>query len=505
MLLISPPASRICEAYPALARLGGALKAHDIPYKILDANFEALMFLLNSEVNADDVWTKRALKDRDQSLKLLSTAEGYTNFDKYKSHIKRLNRLLEKSILNNGKSITLTDYKDPSVSPLNSKDLKYSADNYKDNPFNPWFSKRIPELIESFESENGNLKFIGLSLTFLGQALTAFAIAGFIRNIRPDITIVWGGGLITSWAKSKGFKNLFPITDRVISGSGEKALLKLFEIETSKNFIMPDYEFTKKYNYLSPGFILSYNTSVGCPWKECKFCPEKYEDNAYISEKNTKVTAELKLLVKKYNPVLIHITDSEISPSMLKSVTTDPPGAPWYGFCRFTKLLVSPQFCKDLAQSGCKMLSLGLESGDKKVLTAMNKGIDLDTVPVILENLKNAGIGTYVYVLFGTPEEDREAALRTRDFVEKHAHFIDFINAAVFNLPVNSEEAELLDTEQFYEGDLSLYTDFKHPKNWGRMTIRYFFKKDFSSVPEIREILNRVPPMFDSSHAPFFL
>lgn len=505
MILISPPASRICEAYPALARLGGALKAHDIPFKILDANFEGLMFLLNSGIDADDVWTKRALKGREQSLNLLSSIRGYTNFDTYKSHIKRLNRLLEKSILNNGRSITLTDYRDSSLSPLKSKDLKYSADNYKDNPFFPWFSLRIPELIESFEVENGNLKFIGLSLTFLGQALTAFSIAGFIRIIRPDITIVWGGGLITSWIDSKGIKNLFPISDRVISGSGEKALLKLFGVDSKKNFLLPDYAFTKDYRYLSPGFILSYNTSVGCPWKKCTFCPEKNENNPYSTEKNTNVTAELKLLVKKYNPVLIHLTDSEISPSMLRSITIDPPGAPWYGFCRFTKLLVNPDFCKDLALSGCKMLSLGLESGDKRVLEAMNKGIDLDTVPIILKNLKNAGIGTYIYVLFGTPEEDRDAALRTRDFVAINAHLIDFINAAVFNLPVNSEEAELMDTDQFYEGDLSLYTDFKHPKNWDRMKIRYFLKKDFFSVPEIRKIINRVPPVFDSSHAPFFL
>ncbi|MEA1911622.1 MAG: radical SAM protein [Spirochaetota bacterium] len=505
MLLISPPAARITEAYPALARLGGALKAHNIPYRILDGNLEGLMHLINSETSDKDTWTKRAVKGKEHSLAILTSTKGYSNFDTYKSHIKRLNRLLEKSDLNKGHEITLANFSTPLWSPLSSMDLKYSGDYFEDNPFYSWFSNRIPRVIEEMESNGNKIKFIGFSVTFLSQALTAFAMAGFIRKIRPDIKIVWGGGLITSWEKSPGINNLFNAEDIVIYGPGEIPLLKLFEIDSKSNFMMPDYEFAIKNRYLSPGFILAYNTSVGCPWKKCTFCPEKYEDNPYISEKHTKVTEELKILVEKYNPVLIHLTDSEISPAMLKALAADPPGTQWYGFCRFTKLLTDEKFCQQLANSGCRMLSMGLESGDKEVLKAMKKGIKLEDVPVILENLKNVGIGTYIYVLFGTPAEDRDAALKTRDFVVKYAHLIDFINAAVFNLPVNSEEAQNLNTDNFYEGDLSLYTGFKHPKGWGRKEIRQFLKKDFSSVPEIREVLNRVPPVFDSSHAPFFL
>ncbi len=505
MLIISPPASRICEAYPALARLGGALKAHNVPFRILDGNLDGLMHLINSESSNDDTWTRRAVKGRDHSLEILTSTEGYNNFDTYKSHIKRLNRLLKTSKLNNGNNITLANFSTLLLSPLKSEDLKYSADHFNNNPFYSWFSKRIPQILNEMESNGNIVRFIGLSVTFLSQALSAFAIAGFIREIRADIKIVWGGGLITSWYSTKQNTKLFPDDDIVITGPGEIPLLKLFDIKTNNQFFEPNYDFATKNKYISPGFILAYNTSVGCPWKKCTFCPEKYEDNPYIQERYTKVTKELKLLVKKYTPILVHLTDSEISPAMLKALAAKPIGSPWYGFCRFTKLLTDIQFCKQLASSGCKMLSMGLESGDRDVLKAMNKGIKLEEVPVILKNLKKSGIGTYIYVLFGTPAEDRDAALKTRDFVAKHAHLIDFINAAVFNLPVNSEEAEFLDTDNFYEGDLSLYSEFKHPKGWGRKEVRQFLKKDFSSVPEIRKILNRVPPVFDSSHAPFFL
>ncbi len=505
MLLISPPASRICEAYPALARLGGALKAHNVPFRILDGNLEGLLHLINSESSNNDTWTRRAVRGRNHSLKILTSTEGYNNFETYKSHIKRLNRLLETSKLNNGNNITLSNFSTPLLSPLKSEDLKYSADHFNKNPFYSWFSECMPQILNKMESIGHNVKFIGLSVTFLSQALTAFAMAGFIRKLRPDIQIVWGGGLITSWNSVKKHTKLFSADDIVITGPGEVPLLKLFGINASSTFFKPDYEFAINNKYISPGFILSYNTSVGCPWKKCTFCPEKYEDNPYLQEYYSTATKELNILVKKYNPVLVHLTDSEISPAMLKALAKNPIGASWYGFCRFTKILTDIEFCKQLAVSGCKMLSIGLESGDKKVLKAMKKGIKLQEVPVILKNLKEAGIGTYIYILFGTPEEDRYAALKTRDFITEHAHLIDFLNAAVFNMPVNSEEARFLDTNQFYEGDLSLYSEFIHPKGWGRKEIRQFLKKDFSSVPEIRQILNRVPPIFDSSHAPFFL
>ena len=77
MLLISPPASRISEAYPALARLSGALKNYNIPYMVLDGNLEGLLYLINSEIQADDTWTKRSVKGKEHSLKILTSSKGY--------------------------------------------------------------------------------------------------------------------------------------------------------------------------------------------------------------------------------------------------------------------------------------------------------------------------------------------------------------------------------------------------------------------------------------------
>ena len=56
-------------------------------------------------------------------------------------------------------------------------------------------------------------------------------------------------------------------------------------------------------------------------------------------------------------------------------------------------------------------------------------------------------------------------------FTTEHAPYIDFLNVAIFNLPVNSEEGRGLETGEFYEGDLSLYRGLQNiRKGWGRKT-----------------------------------
>jgi radical SAM superfamily enzyme YgiQ (UPF0313 family) len=182
----------------------------------------------------------------------------------------------------------------------------------------------------------------------------------------------------------------------------------------------------------------------------------------------------------------------------------NPPGVPWYGFVRITPHLADPAFAAGLKASGCVMLKLGVESGDQTVLDALSKGVDLATVSAVLKNLKQAGIATYVYLLFGTPAETVDRARKTLAFTRDHAAAIDFLNLAIFNLPAYSDEAAALQTVSFYEGDLSLYREFAHPAGWDRDQVRRFLSKEFKKPAPIRKILSNDPPFFTSNHAAFF-
>jgi radical SAM superfamily enzyme YgiQ (UPF0313 family) len=167
--------------------------------------------------------------------------------------------------------------------------------------------------------------------------------------------------------------------------------------------------------------------------------------------------------------------------------------------------LADADFCAALKASGCSMLKLGLESGDQGVLDALEKGIRIDEASRALKALKGAGIGTYVYLLFGTPAESPAAARRTLEFAAGHAAVIDFLNLAIFNLPAGSDEAANLCVHPFSEGDLSLYADFDHPEGWGRREVRAFLDREFRRHPAVSPIVRRQPPHFTSNHAPFLL
>jgi radical SAM superfamily enzyme YgiQ (UPF0313 family) len=217
------------------------------------------------------------------------------------------------------------------------------------------------------------------------------------------------------------------------------------------------------------------------------------------------VLDDLRALKGEVNPILAHLLDNAVSPGLLKEMARRPPGVSWYGFARVSDLLLDRDFCRDLKRSGGVMLKLGLESGDQTVLDSLGKGVRLEVASVVLKNLKSAGIATYVYLLFGTPPETRQRAERTLDFTVKHAPYIDFLNLALFNLPTFGPDAERFQTNPFYEGDLSLYCDFKHPEGWDRPVVRHFLDRVFRKHPDVSAILKRVPPIFTSNHAPFFL
>lgn len=504
MLLINPPTVRNCEPPVALLKLAGALRAAGDESYILDGAVEAFHWLGRQEPwNADD---KRAQRVRKNCSRILASLTGdssvksaYDSPDRYTKQVRDLNYLASSSLDSEKYRLTAADLEIEGQSPLKRQDLIRAWKNPQESPFFPWFEQKLDELKKDIRFTH-----VGISIGFLSQGLTGMSIMGYIRRTWPEVKIQLGGSLITSWLRGPGDCSfLSELSDEVQAGPGEESIVRFRGLEW-KGPGLADPGTLYSLPYISPGPILPYSAACGCSWKRCTFCNERWEDNPFKEEAASLVSSNLISLTEKHSPEMIHITDSEISLDLMKAIIRNPPGAPWYSFSHFIKELTSPSFCRDLASSGCRMLCLGLESGDQDVLDSLQKGIRLDFVRTILRNLKETGIGTYVYVMFGTSSEDRDAALRTRDFILEQREYIDFINAAVFSMPIMSRELDDLLSTSFYEGDLSLYRDFKHPLGFGRRQVREFMSKDFQGIPEIREILKRTPPVFTSSHAPFF-
>ena len=505
MILIHPPVAKPCEPPAGIARLCGALNQQGIKYRVLDANLEGLLNLLKIPPVSSDTWTFRASCHLSRHLASLKGWDAYQNDGRYRRAIKDLNRLLEMTARNSRVRLGLANYQHEELAPTRSTDLVRAAENPEDNPFYPYFKKRLQELLKSKQPS-----IIGFSLNYLSQALCTFAMIGFLRREWSEVKLVLGGGLVTSWMRRPHWQNPFKgLVDHLVAGPGEAPLLSLIGVSNERRLgndhDRPNYDSLPMKDYLAPGPILPYSSSSGCYWNRCSFCPERAEGNPYTAIPVEEVILDLLHLAEKQKPVLIHLLDNAISPSLMKAISEHPPGVQWYGFARITRHFIDLDFCLALKRSGCVMLKLGLESGDQRVLDDLQKGTDLEEASSALKNLKKVGIATYIYLLFGTPPEGLIEARRTLEFVIKHHDCIGFLNLAIFNMPIYGTEAQQMDTKTFSEGDLSLYANFNHPKGWSRQLIRQFLDKEFKRHPAIASILRRDPPTFTSNHAPFFV
>lgn len=509
IVLIHPPASVLSEAPAGIARLAGFLGEKGVDCRVIDLNIEAICDMVEGGFAAqvstvDDTWTRRAKFAAHINVAALRSPRRYESLDRYKRAVMDVNRLLHMAGREKGVHLSLSNYAEAQRMPVRSRDLADAAADFESNLFFPFFGKKLSQAFSEALPD-----IVGISVNFLGQALCASAIAGYIRKRFPSVRIVFGGGLVTSWMKIPGVSTpLKGIADDMVSGPGERPLAAMCGIaENDRNGIpgFPyDYGCFDLDKYLSPGIVLPISASDGCYWRKCSFCPEKAEKKKYRHYPPIEMARLPDGHAGNRKPALVHFVDNALSPRFMKYLIDNPPGIPWYGFARITRHLSDPEFTAGLAASGCVLLKVGIESGDQGVLDAMGKGTRLEEISGALKTLTSSGISVYGYLLFGTPGEDEKKARKTMDFIVEHSEYIDFLNLAIFNLPAYCDAAADLETRPFYRGDLSLYREFAHPLGWDRHRVRVFLEKSFKADPAIRKIINSDPPFFTSNHAPFF-
>ena len=503
MLLVNPPCARTTEPPPGIACLAGSLRGRLPGVRCVDLAAEGLERLLCVPVAVEGRRSAGAVARRERAAAALRDPAAYGNPGRYRRAVSDLTIALEAASEPSGARVGLADYHDDVLSPLSRGDLIASARGWERNVFADTFMDAVRRELPGPGTET-----VGISLNYLSQALCAFALAGCIRSQRPEARVVMGGGLVSSWLASGALvpgDSFDGFLDVLVGGPGEGPMARLLGLEAVDGPGVPDFGNFAGCRYLAPVPVIPFGFSRGCAWKRCTFCPEAAEGRPYLAMPVDDAMAALRRLAERHDPGLFHFTDSEVAPRYLRALGDAGLGVPWYGFARFTPELEDPAFCMRLAASGCVMLQLGLESGDQYVLDRTGKGTNLAGIDASLTNLRDAGIGVFLYVLFGTPQEDRDAALRTRDYLASRSPSFDFLNIALFNMPVSGAEARVHGGRAFYGGDLSLYCDFEHPAGWNRKAVRDFIRREVESEPSIASILRATPAVFSSNHAPFFV
>lgn len=263
---------------------------------------------------------------------------------------------------------------------------------------------------------------------------TVLQVREFISNRFPNARLVIGG----AHASGAPF-TCTPYFDYVVVGEGEIAMEHILQNKVEKGVVVgevisnlddlpfPDYSLVDIHSYHRTMFgesAFCIVSSRGCPYK-CVFCNSVVMGSGrglrLRSVQN--VVAEMDLLHEIYGTSMFRFQDDlfVINRRRVEQFVNSllPRGYLFRCFARVDHLL-DPGVTRQLYDSGCRHLSLGIESGADSILELMQKGFTSEEVAIGIDNAKNAGLVVRVFLIVGFPGETDETIEETLSLMRDH-------------------------------------------------------------------------------------
>lgn len=104
----------------------------------------------------------------------------------------------------------------------------------------------------------------------------------------------------------------------------------------------------------------------------------------------------------------------------------------WFGNARADNL-TDPAFVHRLKRAGCWMLALGVESESDDVRKDMVKRLEREKIQVAFQNMRDAGVKSFAFFIFGYPGETPESMEQTIDYaISLEPDFANFYPAVPY-------------------------------------------------------------------------
>lgn len=197
----------------------------------------------------------------------------------------------------------------------------------------------------------------------------------------------------------------------------------------------------------------------GCPF-HCFFCLATPVSGAKVRRRSVEnIVEELKECVEKYNITNfvfwsdIFNLDKNWTMALCQAIIDSGLKITWSANTRADT--ADDEMAKMMYKSGCRLVSIGVESGSQYMLEKMGKKITLDDVRRTVKTFKDAKIRIYNYFVIGLPWESEETVEETIRFaIELDSDFISFYTATP--LPGSrfyeyAKEHNLFDKETSFE------------------------------------------------------
>ena len=401
--------------------------------------------------------------------------------------------------------------------PFMSSEILESLDDDQINVYQDVYRMLIRPVMERERPE-----MVGISVVQQKQLIATFTFCKMIKEEFPATHITLGGNIITRIRDTlPAIEGLWELFDTAVVYEGESAYLQLTEaVESGGDFSKlpnliykdesgihvnkevcaeklselppPDFDGLPLEKYFVPHLILPYLATRGCYYGRCTFCDHF---QGYVEGFRTKqvdqITEEIKFLKDKHGTRFFHFTDESYPPALFQKLSRklidDKLDIAWTTHMRFEESLLEEQVWKDVAESGCKYLHFGYESGNQRVLKLMDKSTKLDAIETNLRMSSEAGIWNHLMGFFGFPGETEKEADDSKAFVEKNSAYIHSLGFMTFVLGKYSPVA--------FEPEKYGITYYKNPE-WDLALDYYFTTKDGLTINQALDVFDE----FEQKH-----
>lgn len=162
-------------------------------------------------------------------------------------------------------------------------------------------------------------------------------------------------------------------------------------------------------------------TARSCPFA-CSFCNYPTMAGKHVIASEDPLIAEMRYLKARGVRSILFVDDTFNVPlprfkNLLRKMIAAEFDFRWVSFFRCSN--ADDETFDLMKRSGCLGVFLGIESGDQRILNAMNKSAKLDRYRYGIKRLNELGIVTLCSFIVGFPSENDESARNTLEFIRE--------------------------------------------------------------------------------------
>ena len=280
----------------------------------------------------------------------------------------------------------------------------------------------------------------------------AYAIAKIAKRYNENVKIVMGGPHVT-FLPEKTFQEC-PYIDFIVRGEGELTFRELIDslerdgdpsnilglsinlrdkvrnnpprplIKDIDTIPMPSYDLLPMEKYQANGVRFgTVMTSRGCPFN-CAFCSSSLQfGKRWRGHSDSRVIEELKHLHEKYRIREIEFLDDTFTLNkhrairIARRIVKEGLDISWSASSRVDTF--TEEVAEAMKKSGCHTIYFGIESGSRKTLNFIGKGITPEQSISAVKKAKRHKLRALGSFVIGFPEETKEDIKKTIKFSKK--------------------------------------------------------------------------------------